>query len=59
MVAGLDDTDSYVAQWRRESTELAGDMAAAVATESARINADYDRERLERLIRSGGAEEAT
>ncbi|HCV34019.1 MAG TPA: hypothetical protein DGF10_05070 [Acidimicrobiaceae bacterium] len=58
MVAGLDDTDSYVAQWRRESAELAGDLAAAVATEITRINAAYDRDRLERLVRSGGVEEA-
>ena len=58
MVAGLDDTDSYVAQWRRESAELAGDLAAAVATETTRINAAYDRDRLERLVRSGGVEEA-
>ena len=34
MVAGMDDTDSYVAQWRRESTPLSDDMAAAVATRS-------------------------
>ena len=58
MVAGLDDTDSYVAQWRRESAELVGDLAAAVATEITRINAAYDRDRLERLVRSGGVEEA-
>ena len=58
MVAGLDDTDSYVAQWRRESAELAGDLAAAVATEITRINAAYDRDRLERLVRSGGVAEA-
>ncbi|HAQ22294.1 MAG TPA: hypothetical protein DCR10_01980, partial [Acidimicrobiaceae bacterium] len=58
MVAGLDDTDSYVAQWRRESAELAGDLAAAVATEITRINAAYNRDRLERLVRSGGVEEA-
>jgi len=58
MVAGLEDTDSYVAQWRRESAELAGDLAAAVATEITRINAAYNRDRLERLVRSGGVEEA-
>ena len=46
MVAGMDDTDSYVAQWRRESTPLSDDMAAAVADEVARIDAAYDPERL-------------
>lgn len=57
MVAGLDDADSYVAQWRQESTDLNTDMAAAVATEVALIEAAYDDERLERLVRLGGAED--
>ena len=56
MVAGMDDTDSYVAQWRRESTPLSNDMAAAVADETARIDAAYDRERLEHLVQAGGIE---
>ena len=56
MVAGMDDTDSYVAQWRRESTPLSDDMAAAVADEVARIDAAYDPERLEHLVQSGGIE---
>ncbi|MEC9467322.1 MAG: virulence factor [Actinomycetota bacterium] len=58
MVAGMDDTDSYVAQWRRETTDLDGNMAAAVADEIARIDAAYDRESLERLVRAGGVEDA-
>ncbi len=57
MIAGMDDTDSYVAQWRRETTPLADDMAAAVASEAARIDATYDRERLERLVQAGGVED--
>ena len=56
MVAGMDDTDSYVAQWRRESTPLSDDLAAAVADEVARIDAAYDPERLEHLVQSGGIE---
>ena len=56
MIAGMDDTDSYVAQWRREATPLADDMAAAVADEAARIDAAYGRERLERLVQAGGVE---
>jgi len=58
MVAGMDDTDSYVAQWRRETAALDGDMAAAVADEIARIDAAYDRGRLERLVKAGGVEGA-
>jgi hypothetical protein len=56
MAAGLDDTDSYIAQWRRESTPLSDDMATAVADEIARIDAAYDRERLEHLVQAGGIE---
>ena len=56
MVAGMDDTDSYVAPWRRESAPLSDDMAAAVADEVARIDAAYDPERLEHLVQSGGIE---
>jgi len=56
MAAGMDDTDSYIAQWRRESTPLPDDMATAVADEIARIDAAYDRERLEHLVQAGGIE---
>lgn len=56
MAAGMDDTDSYIAQWRRESTPLSDDMATAVADEIARIDAAYDRERLEHLVQAGGIE---
>ncbi|MEC9424199.1 MAG: virulence factor [Actinomycetota bacterium] len=56
MAAGMDDTDSYIAQWRRESTPLSDDMATAVADEIARIDAAYDRKRLEHLVQAGGIE---
>ncbi len=56
MAVGMDDTDSYIAQWRRESTPLSDDMATAVADEIARIDAAYDRERLEHLVQAGGIE---
>ena len=53
----MDDTDSYVAQWRRETVECLADMASAVAGEVARLDEAYPDDRLERLVRSGGAEE--
>ena len=34
MVAGMDDTDSYVAQWRREAVECLADLAPAAAVAS-------------------------
>ena len=57
MVAGMDDTDSYVAQWRREAVECLADLAPAAAVEAARLDESYPDHRLERLVRSGGAEE--
>ena len=57
MVAGMDDTDSYVAQWRRETVECLVDLAPAGAVEAARLDESYPDDRLERLVRSGGAEE--
>ena len=57
MVAGMDDTDSYVAQWRRETVECLADLAPAVAVEAARLDESYPDDRLERLVRSGGVEE--
>ena len=57
MVAGMDDTDSYVAQWRREAVKCLADLAPAVADEAARLDESYPDDRLERLVRSGGVEE--
>jgi len=57
MVAGMDDSDSYITQWRRISTPCPPDMAAAVATETARLDESYPGDRLERLVRSGGVED--
>ena len=56
MVAGCTDTDSYVAEWRRESSNCNGDLASSVAAETARIDAEYSNNRLERLVHSGGVD---
>ena len=56
MVAGCTDTDSYVAEWRRESGSCNGDLASSVAAETARIDAEYSNDRLERLVHSGGVD---
>ena len=53
-VAGKTDTSSYVAEWRRETTPLAGDPAAAAAARAAQLDADFPPPRLEQLVRSGG-----
>ncbi|MEM7285603.1 MAG: virulence factor [Actinomycetota bacterium] len=53
-VAGLTDTDSYVQQWRRVAQPLAGDPSTAADDEVARLEAIYDRDRLEELVATGG-----
>ena len=57
IVAGLTDTASYLAEWRRVTADCDGDMAATVAAEVARLQDAYPGDRLERLIRAGGVED--
>ena len=56
-VAGLTDTDSYIAQWNRKTFACEGDMAAAVAKEASKIEENYPAERLEMLVKQGGVED--
>ncbi|MBS1264738.1 MAG: hypothetical protein MAG471_00564 [Acidimicrobiaceae bacterium] len=58
-VAGLTETDDYVAEWRREAVECGADMAAAVAIEISRIHEAFPPERLELLVSSGGLDKDT
>ena len=57
VVAGMTDTDSYLAEWRRVAAGCNGDMAAIVAAEVARLEDAYPEDRLERLVRAGGVED--
>ena len=57
IVAGLTNTDSFFAEWRRVAARCNGDMAATVAAEVARLEDAYPGDRLERLIRAGGVED--
>lgn len=58
-VAGLTDTDSYVAQWRRETTSATGDIDTAAHTEAERLDAEYPTDRLEMLVAAGGVDDTT
>jgi hypothetical protein len=58
MRAGMIGTDTYLEQWRREGRICGDDLAAEVATTAARLEHEYPDERLERLARASGAEEA-
>jgi hypothetical protein len=58
MSAGLFDTDGYLEQWRRETRTCGDDLESEVSDEVARLDAAYDAERLDRLARAGGEEQA-
>jgi hypothetical protein len=55
MKAGLVGTDAYLAEWRRApAVEVAGGDAEVAKAEAARLEAEYDGERLRALIAADG-----
>lgn len=63
-VAGLTETDAYVAQWRRVTESLDAGSATAdpselVARLAADLAAGHPRDRLEALVTRGGVEAGT
>ena len=55
MRAGLRDTDSYLAEWRRADPVTCGEDLEAEATSAAgKLEADYSDERLKQLVEAGG-----
>lgn len=55
MKVGADDSDAYLAEWRKAPPyEVAGDPAEIVATEAERLEAEYDKERIKSLIANDG-----
>ncbi|OSQ48573.1 virulence factor [Marivita geojedonensis] len=55
MKVGAADTDSYLAEWRKaEPYVIDGDAQEVCAAEAARIDAEYDKERLKALIDNEG-----
>ena len=54
IVAGKTDTQSYVAEWRREAEPLVGDPSEAANARAAELDARFTSNVLERLVRSGG-----
>jgi hypothetical protein len=56
---GATGTDAYLADWRQgEALACGEDLEAAVAGEIARLERDYDTERLRALIHAGGRADA-
>jgi len=59
-VAELTSTDQYVQEWRSSSSALGeGDVAAQLDQRCAAVEADYPRDRLERLVANGGLDPDT
>ena len=49
------DTDAYLAEWRKaDPYEMEGDPAEIVVAEAARLEEEYDQERIKALIANEG-----
>jgi len=57
MRSGAAGTDDYLAEFRRsEPVECGSDLEAEVSAATAKIEADYDKDRLVALAKNGGRE---
>ena len=56
MRAKMAGTDAYLDQWRQEAVKCGKDLQAVVDQASAQLEKDYDDDRLESLILSGGVD---
>ncbi|MDQ0396282.1 virulence factor [Labrys monachus] len=57
MRSGAAGTDDYLAEWRRGApVECGSDLEAEVSAAMAKIEAEYDKERLVALAKNGGRE---
>ncbi len=55
MKIGASDTDAYLAEWRKaDPYELEGEASEIVEAEAARIDNEYDQERIKALIANDG-----
>ena len=55
MKIGAEDTDAYLAEWRKaEPYVVDGDQAEVAQSEAARLDADYDQEKIKQLIANDG-----
>ncbi|MFC3117837.1 virulence factor [Jhaorihella thermophila] len=55
MKVGARDTDAYLAEWRKAAPyTVEGDPAAVAEAEAARLEAEYDGDRLRTLIENDG-----
>ncbi len=55
MKIGAAGTDAYLAEWRKAAPfEVEGDDEAVASAQAARIDAEYDQERIKALIANDG-----
>ena len=55
MKIGARDSDAYLSEWRRGTpTPVEGDMEDAVAAEAARLESEFDQDRIKALIGNNG-----
>ncbi|MBW4708233.1 virulence factor [Roseobacter sp. YSTF-M11] len=55
MKVGAEDTDAYLAEWRKaDPFEVDGDPEAVADAEAARLEAEYDKARIKALINNDG-----
>jgi len=55
MKVGAHDTDAYLADWRKaDPVEIEGDAGEIAAREAARLEAEFDTDRIKALIEKDG-----
>lgn len=55
MKVGAQDTDAYLAEWRKAAPyEVDGEQSEIAQAEAARLDAEYDKDRIKTLIDNDG-----
>jgi hypothetical protein len=57
MRAKMAGTDEYLEQWRQVISKCGADLQAAADAAAAKLEQDYDDDRLARMVKSGGVDE--
>ena len=54
MRAGRGSSDAYLADWRRETEIVSGDIEALVLDRGAQLENEFDDDYLESVVKAGG-----
>jgi hypothetical protein len=55
--SGRREMDAYIAEWRKESRPCGEDIEAEAKAEADRLEAEYTKEVLNEIVKTGGADE--